>query len=43
MANSNQGKVFLIFVEGSTDADCLDIIVEDFKQKLVLSDITIRI
>lgn len=43
VANSNQGKVFLIFVEGSTDADCLDIIVEGFKQKLVLSDITIRI
>lgn len=43
MANNNQEKVFLIFVEGSTDADCLDLIIEDFKQKLDLSDITIRI
>ena len=43
MANSNKEMVFLIFVEGSTDADCLDLIVEDFKKKLDLSDITIRI
>ena len=43
VANNNQEKVFLIFVEGSTDADCLDLIIEDFKQKLDLSDITIRI
>ena len=43
VANSNQEMVFLIFVEGGTDADCLDLIVEDFKQKLDLSDITIRI
>ncbi|SUN80087.1 Uncharacterised protein [Streptococcus milleri] len=41
--NKKEEKVFLIFVEGSTDADCLDPIVDEFKQKLNLSDITIRV
>ena len=41
--SKKEEKVFLIFVEGSTDADCLDSIVDEFKQKLNLSDITIDI
>ena len=41
--SKKEEKVFLIFVEGSTDADCLDSIVDKFKQKLNLSDITIDI
>lgn len=43
MANKVKGKIFLIFVEGTTDADCLDPIVDYFTNKFDLTDIDIRV
>lgn len=41
--SKKEEKIFLIFVEGSTDADCLDLIIEMYKENSNLSDITIRV
>ncbi|WP_099878417.1 hypothetical protein [Streptococcus suis] len=43
MANKIVNKVFLIFVEGTTDADCLDLIVDYFKESFEQTDIDIRV
>lgn len=43
MANKTVNKVFLIFVEGTTDADCLDLIVDYFKESFEQTDIDVRV
>ena len=43
MANKIKSKIILVFVEGTTDADCLDPIIDYYKKQLHLTEVDIRV